>query len=214
MNLLPEDVGDILSLLDTLPFDEVDLETADLRVAFRRVEGSGWTQESQILREPNVVQAQSVEADGTAMPATTEPGSAREGERQRAGGWGADGRDGLLEVRAPLPGTFYRAPKPGAPPYVEVGSRVEEDTVVGLIETMKLFNAIHANARGTVVEFLLNDAELAQKNGPLLLIEPDEDFASRETRAGASAEPRPGNFAGPGPTKHAEEPRAEPRPGN
>jgi acetyl-CoA carboxylase biotin carboxyl carrier protein len=207
MNLLPEDVGDILSLLDTLPFDEVDLETADLRVAFRRVEGSGWTQESQILREPNVVQAQSAEAAGTATrvsasasepaggdrPATTEPAAAGEGERQRAGGWGSDGRDGLLEVRAPLPGTFYRAPKPGAPPYVDVGSRVEEDTVVGLIETMKLFNAIHANARGTVVEFLVNDAQFAQKNGALLLIEPDEDFASRETRAGASAEPRPGN---------------------
>ena len=196
MNLLPEDVGDILRLLDTLPFDEVDLETADLRVAFRRVDGSGWTQESQILREPNVVQTQSAEAAGTATPTSTE----------------ADGRDGLLEVRAPLPGTFYRAPKPGAPPYVDVGSRVEEDTVVGLIETMKLFNAIHANARGTVVEFLVNDAQFAQRDDPLLLIEPDEEFASRETRAGASAEPRPGNFAGPGPTKHAEEPRADPRP--
>jgi acetyl-CoA carboxylase biotin carboxyl carrier protein len=160
MNLLPEDVGDILSLLDTLPFDEVDLETADLRVAFRRVDGSGWTQESQILREPNVVQAQSGEAAGTATAATTEP---------------PDSRDGLLEVRAPLPGTFYRAPKPGAPPYVDVGSRVEEDTVVGLIETMKLFNAIHANARGTVVEFLVHDAQLAQRDGPLLLIEPDDD---------------------------------------
>lgn len=159
MNLLPEDIGDILRLLDTLPFDEVDLETADLRVAFRRVDGSGWTQESQILREPNVVQAQSAEAAGT-TPASTEL---------------ADTREGLLDVRAPLPGTFYRAPKPGAPPYVDVGSRVEEDTVVGLIETMKLFNAIHANARGTVVAFLVNDAESAQKDGPLLLIEPDED---------------------------------------
>jgi acetyl-CoA carboxylase biotin carboxyl carrier protein len=155
MNLLPEDVGDILSLLDTLPFDEVDLETADLRVAFRRVEGSGWTQESQILREPNVVQAQPADAAGTATPATQ-----------------GEDRDGLLEVRAPLPGTFYRAPKPGAPPYVDVGSRVKEDTVVGLIETMKLFNAIHANASGTVAEFLVNDAEFAPRNGPLLLIEP------------------------------------------
>jgi acetyl-CoA carboxylase biotin carboxyl carrier protein len=174
MNLLPEDVGDILSLLDTLPFDEVDLETADLRVAFRRVEGGGWTQENQILRAPNVVRAQSAEAARTATgvrasasePAGGDP-PATEPE--------VDSRDGLLEVRAPLPGTFYRAPKPGAPSYVDVDSRVEEDTVVGLIETMKLFNAIHANARGTVVEFLVNDAQFAQKDGPLLLIEPDED---------------------------------------
>jgi acetyl-CoA carboxylase biotin carboxyl carrier protein len=162
MNLLPEDVGDILRLLDTLPFDEVDLETADLRVAFRRVDGSGWTQESQILREPNPVQAQSAEAAGTATPADA---VAAPGERDR--------RDGLLEVGAPLPGTFYRAPKPGAPPYVDVGSRVEEDTVVGLIETMKLFNAVHANARGVVVEFLVDDGQVAQRDGALLLIEPD-----------------------------------------
>ena len=108
MNLLPEDVGDILRLLDTLPFDEVDLETADLRVAFRRVDGSGWTQQSQVLREPNVIQAQSAEAAGTAttaatqsrsgsepaggdLPATTETAAAGEGrdavaQRQRASG--------------------------------------------------------------------------------------------------------------------------------
>jgi acetyl-CoA carboxylase biotin carboxyl carrier protein len=161
MRLSPEDVQDVLSLLDNLPFDEVDLETADLRVAFRRVGGSGWTQDTQVLRQPDIVHEERQEAAGAATPVTTEPT--------------ADTREGLLEVRAPLPGTFYRAPKPGAAPYVDVGSRVEEDTVVGLIETMKLFNSIHANARGTVVEFLVNDAEFAQKEAPLLLIEPDED---------------------------------------
>ena len=173
MNLLPEDVQDILRLLDTLPFGEVDLETADLRVAFRRVDGGGWTQESQILREPNVIQAQSAESAGAATRVRASASEPAGGD-PHATTEPADTREGLLEVRAPLPGTFYRAPKPGASPYVDVGSVVEEDTVVGLIETMKLFNAIHANAHGTVVKFLVNDAEFAQKDAPLLLIEPDK----------------------------------------
>ena len=82
-------------------------------------------------------------------------------------------RPGLMGIRAPLPGTFYRAPKPGADPYVEVGSRVEEDTVVGLLETMKLFNSVHANVRGEVVEFLIDDAEPADQDAVLILVRPD-----------------------------------------
>src|SRR5580765_5195902 len=50
--------------------------------------------------------------------------------------------------RAPVLGTFYRAPSPGAAPFVEIGSRVEPATVVGIIETMKLMNAVHAGAAG------------------------------------------------------------------
>jgi acetyl-CoA carboxylase biotin carboxyl carrier protein len=58
----------------------------------------------------------------------------------------------LHEVRAPLVGTFYRAPQPGAEPFVQVGSRVEETTVVGIVETMKLMNPVLAGVAGTVVE--------------------------------------------------------------
>jgi acetyl-CoA carboxylase biotin carboxyl carrier protein len=82
-------------------------------------------------------------------------------------------RPGLVGIRAPLPGTFYRAPKPGADPYVEVGSRVDEDTVVGLLETMKLFNSVHANVRGEVVEFLVDDAEPAGQDAVLILVRPE-----------------------------------------
>ena len=80
---------------------------------------------------------------------------------------------GLIGIRAALPGTFYRAPKPGADPYVEVGSRVEEDTVVGLLETMKLFTSVHANVRGEVVEFLIDDAEPADRGAVLILVRPE-----------------------------------------
>jgi acetyl-CoA carboxylase biotin carboxyl carrier protein len=97
-----------------------------------------------------------------------------------ARGGGQDAREGasevdakLVAVRAPLPGTFYRAPRPGAAPFVEVGSRVGADTVVGIVETMKLFNSVIAGAAGTVADICLGNAEFADLGATLLRIRAD-----------------------------------------
>ena len=71
-------------------------------------------------------------------------------------------------------GTFYRAPAPGAPPFVEVGAKVEPDDVVCIIEVMKLMNSIRAGRRGRVVEILAENAELVEYGQPLIVIEPGE----------------------------------------
>jgi acetyl-CoA carboxylase biotin carboxyl carrier protein len=83
---------------------------------------------------------------------------------------GAPEPDGLRAVRAPLPGTFYRAPTPGAPPFVDVGSRVEPDTVVGIVETMKLMNSVSAGARGTVEQIPLANAQFTERDAVLMWI--------------------------------------------
>jgi acetyl-CoA carboxylase biotin carboxyl carrier protein len=74
------------------------------------------------------------------------------------------------EVTSPLLGTFYRAPKPGASPFVEVGSQVEEGTVVAIIEVMKLMNTVRAGVRGTVTEILVADGALAEYGETLLRV--------------------------------------------
>lgn len=79
---------------------------------------------------------------------------------------------GVTVVRAPMVGTFYRAPSPSAPPYVEVGSAVEPATQVGIIEVMKLMNAIEAGVRGVVKEVLAANGEPVEHGQPLMLIEP------------------------------------------
>jgi acetyl-CoA carboxylase biotin carboxyl carrier protein len=159
MHLRPEDVQDIVSLLDSLPHDEFELRTSELHVTVRRAGREGWTQESRVLSTPNIVGADTAASAATQTPRRTAQDNAV--------------RPGLMAIRAPLPGTFYRAPKPGADPYVEVGSRVEEDTVVGLLETMKLFNSVHANVRGEVVEFVIDDAEPADQDAVLILVRPE-----------------------------------------
>ena len=78
-----------------------------------------------------------------------------------------------MAVRAPLPGTFYRAPRPGAAPFVEVGSQVGADTVVGIVETMKLFNSVTAGTAGTVAEICLGNGEFADRGATLLSIRAD-----------------------------------------
>ena len=170
MHLRPEDVQEIVSLLDSLSQDEFELRTSELHLVVRRAGSEGWTQESRVLSAPNVV-ASDVAADPER--AGIDPDSAGIDTDKRT----LPGQDpvppGLVGIRAPLPGTFYRAPKPGADPYVELGSQVEEDTVVGLLETMKLFNSVHANVRGVVVEFLVDDAQHADQDAVLILVRPD-----------------------------------------
>ena len=80
----------------------------------------------------------------------------------------------LTEVRAPLLGTFYRAPKPGAPPFVEVGADVEPETVIGIIEVMKLMNAVRAGTHGVVREIRARDGTLVEYGETLLLIDARE----------------------------------------
>jgi len=179
MDLTNEDVADILALLDSLPYDSLDLQTASFRLTLRRTP-DGWTQASQVLTDPVVL-----EAGGSAAGTETTTMSHRGGNshddgpslRTDGGAAGADvsggeGRE-LVAVRAPLPGTFYRAPRPGAEPFVEVGSRVSAETVVCIVETMKLMNSVHAGVDGTVAEICLANAEFAANGTTLMRIEAD-----------------------------------------
>jgi len=167
MDLTNEDVADILALLDSLPYDELDLETPRFRLTLRRTPG-GWTQSTQVLSAPEPVAT-------TAMPHRGAPDHDDvTSSWSSAGVEEADEADGeLVAVRAPLPGTFYRAPRPGAAPFVEVGSRVEADTVIGIVETMKLMNSVHAGVAGVVARFCVANAEFATQGAELLRIRAD-----------------------------------------
>ena len=174
MDLTNEDVADILALLDSLPYDSLDVETPRFRLTLRRAPGGGWTEESEVLTEPTLVTPAPNDASGPS------PGAARLGERDvaaaAAGQHGQHGlpgdADGLAVVAAPLPGTFYRAPRPGADPFVQVGDDVVPDTVVAIVETMKLMNSVHAGTTGRVARITVDNGEFAPLGTTLMLIEP------------------------------------------
>ncbi len=78
----------------------------------------------------------------------------------------------LHEVKSPIVGTFYRAPAPDAPPFVQVGSVVSTGTVLCIVEAMKLMNEIESDASGRIVKILVENAQPVEYDQPLFLIEP------------------------------------------
>jgi len=152
MNLTLADVEEILKILDASPFDELEIETDRFKLVLRRsaIPAGGWTETREVK---TVARAAVVQAKTTAPAAPPID-------------------DGTLPVRAPLIGTFYRAPKPGAPPFVEVGSRVSRDTVVGIVETMKLMNSVYAGTAGVVQAIDTADGEFVEQNHVLMRILP------------------------------------------
>lgn len=154
MRLTKEDVQEIVRLLDASPFDELRLETDRFTLTLTRAGGDhgGWTRESRTKS------ASDVASRPDAAPPSRESGG---------------GEDGTFAVRAPLPGTFYRASRPGAAPFVEVGSKVGEDTVIGIIETMKLMNSAHAGCSGEVVEICVANAEPVAAEQVLMRLRPE-----------------------------------------
>ena len=154
MSLTARDIAEITRLLEDSSFDELELEVGGMKIHLRRSQapvGAGST----------VAPGASVPAAVVARPASAAPVPVA-------------ATAGLLEVRAPLLGTFYRAPKPGAPPFVEVGASVEPDTIVGIIEVMKLMNTVRAGARGVVREICARDGALVEYGETLLRIDPRE----------------------------------------
>ena len=152
MNLTAADVAEILRLVEESTFDEMSLELDGLKLSFKRgADGAG------------------AAAPAPAMsPAVVVPMDASEPVEAHPTGVAAD--PNVLEVRSPMLGTFYRAPKPGEPPFVAVGTAVEEDTIVGIIEVMKLMNAVRAEVRGTVVEIPVKDGTLVEYGETILRV--------------------------------------------
>ncbi|MGD9601132.1 MAG: acetyl-CoA carboxylase biotin carboxyl carrier protein subunit [Gammaproteobacteria bacterium] len=81
--------------------------------------------------------------------------------------------EGCVAIRAPNLGTFYRAPKPGAPPYVEPGQQIEAATEVCLIEVMKLFAPVQGGVRGIVKEIRARDGQMVEFDEVLIVVEPN-----------------------------------------
>ena len=77
-----------------------------------------------------------------------------------------------IELKSPMIGTFYRKSSPDKPVFVEVGDIIEKGQVICIIEAMKLFNEIEAEASGKVVKILVDDSQPVEYDQPLLLIEP------------------------------------------
>jgi acetyl-CoA carboxylase biotin carboxyl carrier protein len=171
MELDDADVRAILQLLDASAFDELQVQTDRFKLTLRRAEGAAWTGETRTLGVPRELPYSAPDA---ATPGATVASTAPAASGATPGASGASGpaEAHLVAVYSPLPGTFYRSPKPGAPPFVDQGGRVEPDTVVAIVETMKLMNSVYAGTAGRIAEICASDAEAVTPQSVLMRIEP------------------------------------------
>ena len=162
MSLTAADVAEIMRLVEQSNFDELTLEMDGIKLCLRRGAPAPGTEHTAAAATASSLQPQPA-ANTSAVPKASSPPPATNTVA-------APADPNIHEVASPLLGTFYRAPKPGASPFVEVGSQVEEGTVVAIIEVMKLMNTVRAGVRGTVTEILVADGALAEYGETLLRV--------------------------------------------
>lgn len=161
MSFTHADVQNIIQLLDASHFDELVLEMDGIKLELRRGGSSA--------PAPASARTETVATSNPPMTSGSTAVSADKNTTATAPSSTAD-QTGLQVIRAPMLGTFYSAPKPGAAPFVSVGDRVEPDTVIGIIEVMKLMNSASAGVSGEVVEILVSDGELVEYDQPLMRV--------------------------------------------
>jgi acetyl-CoA carboxylase biotin carboxyl carrier protein len=150
----------ILKLIDESKFDYFQLEVGELKITVSK--GEPIPLNSAPQSAPATAPAQRAPA---AAPVQQPRTPAVEPQKAAI-------PEGLVPVTAPLLGTFYVAPEPGAPPFVTIGSNVTEDTTVGLIEVMKVFNSVRAGTKGVITEVVAQNGQFIEYGQTLFLVKP------------------------------------------
>lgn len=159
MDLNEDDVIRIIRYLDESNFNELRLQLGDLRIVVNR---SGSTAPSpEVDLAPALHEPPPPPAPQASEPAPADEAPSDYGQR--------------VTITSPMLGTFYRAPAPGEPPFVEVGATVDEDTTVCIIEVMKLFSTIKAERRGRIARVSVDDGELVEYGQVLFVLDPAAD---------------------------------------
>jgi acetyl-CoA carboxylase biotin carboxyl carrier protein len=150
----------ILKLIDESKFDYFQLEVGELKITVSKGEPIPLTSAPQ---NTNIAPAPGAAAAKPAAPAAAPTTQATKAVAIP---------EGMLPITAPLLGTFYVAPEPGAPPFVKVGQQITEDTTVGLIEVMKVFNSVRATVAGTIVEVVAQNGQFIEFGQTLFIVKP------------------------------------------
>ena len=149
MNL--KEIKEMISLMNDNGLVELEIEKDGMRIRLRKVGSSTEAFSGPVLIEREKVPLEATREAKDRVNKTTEK---------------------TVEIKAPMVGTFYRAPSPEAPPYVEIGQEIEAGQVICIIEAMKLMNEIKSEIKGKILEILVDNAEPVEFGQPMLLIEP------------------------------------------
>ena len=153
MSLTGKDIAEIAHLLDSSHFTSLDLQMGEFRLRLRRGGGGrGWSKDER-----------------EAAPAPTAPARAP----KPAAALTTAEQAGEVDVVAPLLGNFYVTPRPGEPAFVNVGDRVQPDSIIAIIEVMKLMNSVRAGVSGVVTAVLIENGSAVEAGQAVLRVRTD-----------------------------------------
>ncbi|MCE0523148.1 MAG: acetyl-CoA carboxylase biotin carboxyl carrier protein [Methylacidiphilales bacterium] len=160
------DLKEIKSVIDLMTkngLSEFELEKGDFKLRVKRGPGGEWTTTTTPVAAPQVVHHHAPVAAFAPAPVAAAPVEAS---------FAAPTAATHPQIVSPMVGTFYLSPSPDSPPYVSVGQEVQEDTVVCIIEAMKVMNEIKAETRGVIVEVLAQNGKPVEFGKPLFAVRP------------------------------------------
>jgi len=177
-----DDVLFILKLLDESEFDELQIESKDFKLIAKK---KGGNLEVQKTGSPQLAPElpQKIIEDEITTPKFKETSFEvrKEGQISKPLIFDKD----LVPIKAPMLGTFYRTPKPGAPPFVEIGSLVKEEDPVCVIEVMKCFNTVRAGVEGEIVQICAEHGQMVEFQQTLFLVK--KIFDKKDSPKGSQA---------------------------
>lgn len=179
MTLSQDDVLKILKLMDQSEYENLHLEIGDLKIVVNKSANGRFSQETSAKpastggnlhanKDLSVTSEESNDVSPISSSKTVV-------DNQSGGDEDAVAEKGLVAVRSPILGTFYRSPGPDQPPFVEVGQFVEKEATVCIIEVMKLYSTVEAGTQGRIVKICAENEQMVEYNQILFLIEPENE---------------------------------------
>lgn len=159
-----QEIREIIKLVDQSNISEFVFENEGTKIKLKK------TETGTVLHPaaaPAAVQTNAVEVKPAAAPAPEVPKAVEPAKPAAAD------TENLHEITSPMVGTFYQSPAPDSPAYVKTGDKVTGDSIVCIVEAMKLFNEIEAEVSGEIVEVLVKEGQLVEYGQPLFLVKPE-----------------------------------------
>ncbi len=178
MVLSEDEVIQILKLMDQSRFDELHLEMSDLKLVVNKRAGTVPIEKQEFPSAENTGSLSAKEntyETAEENPAPSNLVQKTEALESKPIVEEEIAEQGLVPIKSPMLGMFYVAQKPGEPPFVEIGSVVEEETTVCIIEVMKLFSTINAGIQGRIKRICAEDGQLVEYGQVLFLVDPNTD---------------------------------------
>jgi len=156
-----KDIKAIIDLMKKNSISEFELERQEFKIKLKR--GTVASEDAPLMYAPSGMTLPSAAAGLAALPA---PGTAATVNTPAAV------ISNEIDIKSPMIGTFYRSPSPEAASYVEIGTEVGPDTVVCIIEAMKVMNEIKAEVRGIITQIIVENAKPVEFGQPMFKVKP------------------------------------------